>query len=88
MSGHRNFNELLTKMSPERRARVKAEADDLHREYILSQLRGPMPGHDEEIRADKPASRLKGIVPISQESVSLSDMEDAIQNVEWRNGIT
>lgn len=39
MSGHRNFNELLEKMSPERRARVKAEADDLHREYVLSQIR-------------------------------------------------
>ena len=39
MSGHRNFNELLAKMSPERRARVKAEADDLHREYVLSQIR-------------------------------------------------
>ena len=38
MSGHRNFNELLAKMSPERRARVKAEADDLHREYELSQI--------------------------------------------------
>ena len=39
MSGHRNFNELLAKMSPVRRARVKAEADDLHREYVLSQIR-------------------------------------------------
>lgn len=39
MSGHRNFNELLAKMSPDRRARVKAEADDLHREYVLSQIR-------------------------------------------------
>ena len=39
MNGHRNFNELLAKMSPERRARVKAEADDLHREYVLSQIR-------------------------------------------------
>lgn len=39
MSGHRNFNELLAKMSPERRVRVKAEADDLHREYVLSQIR-------------------------------------------------
>ena len=25
--------------APERRARVKAEADDLHREYVLSQIR-------------------------------------------------
>ena len=88
MSGHRNFNELLTKMSPERRARVKAEADDLHREYVLSQLIGPMPGYDEETRAGKPASRLKGIVPIPREPVSLSDMEDAIQDVKWRHGIT
>ena len=88
MSGHRNFNELLSKMSPERRARVKAEADDLHREYVLSQFIGPMPGYDEETRAGKPASRLKGIVPIPREPVSLSDMEDAIQDVKWRHGIT
>jgi len=39
MSGHRNFNELLAKMSPERRARIKNEADDLHREYVLAQIR-------------------------------------------------
>ena len=39
MSGHRNFNELVMKMSPERRARVKAEAYDLHCEYVLSQIR-------------------------------------------------
>ena len=35
MSGHRNFKELVAKMSPERRARVKAETDDLHRAYNL-----------------------------------------------------
>ena len=39
MSGHRNFNELLARMSPDRRARVKTEADTLHREYVLSQIR-------------------------------------------------
>ncbi len=39
MSGHRNFKELVAKMSPERRARVKAEADELYREYVLSQIR-------------------------------------------------
>ena len=39
MSGHRNFKELLLKMSPERRTRIKNEADDLHREYVLSQIR-------------------------------------------------
>jgi len=39
MSGHRNFNELLAKMSPERRARIKSEADNLHRDYVLSQIR-------------------------------------------------
>lgn len=38
MSGHRNFNELRAKMSPERRARIRAEADELHREYVLSQI--------------------------------------------------
>ncbi|MGN0846173.1 MAG: helix-turn-helix domain-containing protein [Kiritimatiellia bacterium] len=39
MSGHRNFNELLSKMTPERRSRIKAEADDLHRDYVLAQIR-------------------------------------------------
>jgi len=39
MSGHRNFNELRAKMSPERQSRVKTEADALHREYVLSQIR-------------------------------------------------
>ena len=39
MSGHRNFKELVAKMSPERRARVKAEADELHCEYVLPQIR-------------------------------------------------
>lgn len=39
MSGHRNFKELVAKMSPERRARIQAEADELHREYVLSQIR-------------------------------------------------
>ena len=29
MSGHSNFKELVAKMSPERRARIKAEADEL-----------------------------------------------------------
>ena len=39
MIEHRNFNELLSKMSLDRRARIKAEADDLHHEYVLSQIR-------------------------------------------------
>ena len=39
MSGHRNFNELLTKMSPERRTRIRNEADTLHRDYVLAQIR-------------------------------------------------
>lgn len=39
MSGHRNFNELLSKMSQERRTRIKNEADNLHRAYVLAQIR-------------------------------------------------
>ena len=39
MSGHRNFNELLTKMSTERRSRIRKEADTLHRDYVLAQIR-------------------------------------------------
>lgn len=39
MSGHRNFSELRNRMSPERRQRIQAESDELHREYVLSQIR-------------------------------------------------
>jgi len=39
MSGHRNFNELLAKMTPERRTRIKNEADNLHRDYVRAQIR-------------------------------------------------
>ena len=56
MSGHRNFNELLAKMSPERRARVKAEADDLHREYVLSQIRQQV-GFTQADVAERPRRR-------------------------------
>lgn len=38
MSGHRNFEELMAKMSPERRTCIKAEADDSHCEYVPSQI--------------------------------------------------
>ena len=38
MSGHRNFNELRARMSPERRAANKAAAE-MHREYVLAQIR-------------------------------------------------
>ena len=37
MSGHRNFSELRAKMSPERRARNEAEAENML--YLLSQIR-------------------------------------------------
>lgn len=39
MSGHRNFSELRNRMSPERRARIQAESDEMHREYVLAQIR-------------------------------------------------
>ena len=39
MSGHRNFNELRAKMSPERRARNEAEAENMQKVYLLSQIR-------------------------------------------------
>lgn len=39
MSRHHNFNELRAKMSPERQSRIKTEADALHRDYVLSQIR-------------------------------------------------
>lgn len=39
MSGHHPWAELRTKMSPERQARIKAEADKMHREYTLSEIR-------------------------------------------------
>ena len=39
MSRHHNFNVLGAKMSPERQSRIKPEADALHRDYVLSQIR-------------------------------------------------
>jgi DNA-binding XRE family transcriptional regulator len=36
---HRNFRELEVKMSPERRARIKAEADRMLKEIALAELR-------------------------------------------------
>ena len=39
MSRHHNFNELRAKMSPERQSRIKTEADALHHDYVLSQIR-------------------------------------------------
>jgi DNA-binding XRE family transcriptional regulator len=39
MGRHHNFNELRAKMSPERLSRIKTEADALHRDYVLSQIR-------------------------------------------------
>mgnify|MGYP002674470485 FL=1 len=39
MSGHRNFNGLRARMSPERRAANEAAAAELNREYVLAQIR-------------------------------------------------
>ena len=39
MSGHRNFNELRAKMSPESRQRSHEMANEMHREYVLSEIR-------------------------------------------------
>ena len=52
MSGHRNFKELMAELSPERHARVKAEADDLNREYASSQIR-QQKGSEEMRRINK-----------------------------------
>lgn len=39
MSGHHPWSELMAEMAPERRAKIKAESDKLHREYVLSEIR-------------------------------------------------
>lgn len=39
MSGHHSFERLRTRMSPERKAANRATADDMNREYVLSQIR-------------------------------------------------
>ena len=39
MSGHRNFEELRRKFSPERRARLDDEVREMQREYAISQIR-------------------------------------------------
>lgn len=39
MSGHKSFDRLRARMSPERRAANKAAASDMNREYVLAQIR-------------------------------------------------
>ena len=39
MSRHHPWSELRAKTSPERQARIKADADKMHREYTLSEIR-------------------------------------------------
>ena len=39
MSGHHNFNELRAKMSPESRQRAHEMAKEMHREYVLAEIR-------------------------------------------------
>lgn len=39
MSGHHQWSALLAKMPAERRKRIKENADALHREYTLSEIR-------------------------------------------------
>lgn len=39
MSRHHPWSELRAKMSSERQARIKAEADKMHREYTLLEIR-------------------------------------------------
>ena len=39
MSGHHQWSELVAEMPAERRKRIKEDADILHREYTLSEIR-------------------------------------------------
>lgn len=39
MSGHHQWSELVAEMPAERRKRIKEDADTLHREYTLSEIR-------------------------------------------------
>ena len=39
MSGHHPWSELMAEMPAERRKRIKEDADTLHREYTLSEIR-------------------------------------------------
>ena len=39
MSGHHQWSELMSEMPAERRKRIKEDADTLHREYTLSEIR-------------------------------------------------
>ena len=39
MSGHHPWSELMSEMPAERRKRIKEDADTLHREYTLSEIR-------------------------------------------------
>ena len=39
MSGHHPWSELMAELPAERRKRIKEDADTLHREYTLSEIR-------------------------------------------------
>lgn len=39
MSGHHDFGKLREMMSPDRRAKNEAAAEDMNRGYVLSQIR-------------------------------------------------
>lgn len=39
MSGHHSFEKLRARMSPERKEANRVAADDMNREYVLSQIR-------------------------------------------------
>ncbi len=70
MSGHRPFSELEKKMSPERRARVKARVEETLAEMMLSEVRKLMGLTQEEV-----AKRLG----ITQPSLSKLENQDDMQ---------
>lgn len=70
MAGHRNFSELLDKMSPERRARSDARVKELEAEMLLAELRK---------HSGMTQQQMAEVLGITQPSLSKMEGQDDMQ---------
>lgn len=70
MAGHKSFNVLREKMSPERRARVAAQVRQMQAEMLLSELRK---------HAEMTQSEVAAALGIKQPEISRLEGEDDMQ---------
>ncbi|MDD4889544.1 MAG: XRE family transcriptional regulator [Phycisphaerae bacterium] len=70
MAGHRPFEELRSKMSPERRARIDARTKEMMTDMLLAEIRKLVGRTQEEVAAE---------MGITQPSLSKLENQDDIQ---------